>query len=131
MPQQPIELILLRQLASSLAMPVWLMGDNGDLLFYNEPAEPILGRRFDEAGEMPGEELATMFQTTAEDGSPIDAHDLPVNIALTQRRPAHLWFRIRGLDGIWRKIEVTAFPVEGQGGRHLGAVAIFWEAHDE
>jgi hypothetical protein len=34
-------------------------------------------------------------------------------------------------DGVWRKIEVTAFPVEGQGGRHLGAVAIFWEAHDK
>jgi len=22
---------------------------------------------------------------------------------------------------------VSAFPIEGQGGRHLGAVAIFWE----
>src|SRR4030042_6452124 len=99
MPQMPIELILMRQCASSLAMPIWLMGENGDLLYYNEPAEPILGRRFDEAGEMPGEELATMFQTTAEDGSTIDADDLPINIALGKRRPAHRWMRIRGLGG--------------------------------
>ncbi|MCH7578292.1 MAG: PAS domain-containing protein [Chloroflexi bacterium] len=127
----PIELILLRQCASYLAMPIWLMAENGDLLFYNEPAESVLGRRFDEAGEMPGAELAAMFQTTAEDGSPLEANDLPVNIALTERRPAHRRMRIRGLDGAWRKIEVTAFPVEGQGGRHLGAVAIFWEAHDK
>ena len=127
----PVELILMRQCASSLAMPIWLMGENGDLLYYNEPAEPILGRRFDEAGEMPGEALSTMFQTTAEDGSPLKAEDLPINIALTERRPAHRWFRIRGLDGIWRKIEVTAFPIEGQGERHLGAVAIFWEGHDK
>ena len=127
----PVELILMRQCASSLAMPIWLMGENVDLLYYNEPAEPILGRRFDEAGEMPGEALSTMFQTTAEDGSPLKAEDLPINIALKERRPAHRWFRIRGLDGIWRKIEVTAFPIEGQGERHLGAVAIFWEGHDK
>jgi PAS domain-containing protein len=131
MPQMPIELILMRQCASSLAMPVWLMGENGDLLYYNEPAEPILGCRFDEAGEMPGEVLAKMFQTTAEDGSPLDADDLPINTAIRKRRPAHRWMRIQGLDAVWRKIEVTAFPIEGQKGRHLGAVAIFWEAPDK
>jgi PAS domain-containing protein len=131
MSQKEIELILLRQCASHLAMPVWLMGENGDLLYYNEPAEPILGRRFDEAGEMPGEELAAMFQTTAEDGSALATDDLPINIALRERRPAHRWMRIRGLDAVWRKIEITAFPIEGQGGRHLGAVAIFWEAYDK
>jgi hypothetical protein len=39
--------------------------------------------------------------------------------------------RIQGLDGIWRMIEVTAFPIIGQGDRHLGAVAIFWETESE
>ena len=131
MAQKEIELILMRQCASHLATPIWLMGPDGSLLFYNEPAEPILGRHFDEVGEMPGEVLSPMFQTTAEDGSPLEAEDLPINIALRERRPAHLWFRIRGLDGVWRRIEVTAFPMEGQGGRHLGAVAIFWEADNE
>ncbi len=131
MPQQAIELILMRQCASYLAMPIWLMGSDGQLLFYNEPAESILGKSFDEAGEMPGEALSRMFQTTAEDGSPLDSDDLPMNIALRKRRPAHLPFRIRGLDGVWRRIEVTAFPIEGQGDRHLGAVAIFWEIESE
>ena len=131
MTQKEIELILMRQCASHLAMPIWLMGSDGELLYYNEPAEAILGRRFDEAGPMPGEELSTMFWTTAEDGSPLDADDLPVNVALRKRRPAHLPFRIRGLDGVWRRIEVTAFPIEGQGGRHLGAVALFWESENE
>ncbi len=128
MPQQELELILLRQCASHMAMPIWLMGSGGELLYYNEPAEPILGRRFDEAGEMPGEELDTMFQTKAEDGSDLGADELPVNIAVKEHRPAHRPIRIKGLDGTWRDIEVTAFPIEGQGGRHLGAVAIFWEA---
>ena len=131
MTQKEIEFILLRQCASYLIMPIWLMGPDGELLYYNEPAEPILGRPFDEVGPMPGEKLAAMFSTKAEDGSPIDAGDLPINIALIKRRPAHLPMRILGLDGIWRMIEVTAFPITGQGGRHLGAVAIFWEIESE
>ena len=129
MPQQPIELILTRQWASYLAVPVWVMGENGDLLYYNEPAEAVIGRRYDEAGEMPGEELARIFQTTAADGSPIAAEVFPLNVALMERRPAHMRLRIQGLDGVWREIEATAFPLEGQGGRHLGAVALFWEVH--
>lgn len=127
MPQQPIELILTRQWASYLAVPVWVMGENGDLIYYNEPAEAVLGRRFDEAGQMPSEELATIFQTTGEDGSPLPSESLPVNIAFLERRPAYLRHRFRALDGVWRLVDVTAFPIEGQGGRHLGVVAIFWE----
>ena len=86
MPQQPIELILTRQWASYLAVPVWVMGENGHLSYYNEPAETVLGRRFDEAGEMPAEELATIFQTTSEDGSRLNSESLPINIALLERR---------------------------------------------
>src|SRR3972149_10444852 len=82
MPQQPIELILTRQWASYLAVPVWVMGEDGDLLYYNEPAEAVLGRRFDEAGEMPGEELASIFRTTNEDGSPPPPPLIPINLGL-------------------------------------------------
>jgi PAS domain-containing protein len=130
MPQQPIELILTRQWASYLAVPVWVMGENGDLLYYNESAEVILGRRFDEAGELPGEELASIFQSTAEDGSRLQSEELPINIALLKRRPASLRHRFRALDGRWHLIDVAAFPIDGQGGRQLGAVAIFWEVAD-
>jgi hypothetical protein len=34
---------------------------------------------------------------------------------------------INGLDRVRRVIEITAFPLDGQSGRRLGAVAIFWE----
>ncbi len=131
MAQQPIELILTRQWASYLAVPVWIVGENGDLLYYNEPAEAVVGRRYDEAGEMPAEELDRIFKTTAEDGSPIQSESLPINIALSERRPVHLALRIQGLDGVWRKIAVSAFPLEGQGGRRLGAVAFFWELPEQ
>ncbi len=40
---QPIQMILMKQLAGYLSVPLFLVGPNGDLLFYNEPAEAILG----------------------------------------------------------------------------------------
>ena len=127
MAQREVELILMRQLASYLAMPIFLVDPAGNLLFYNEPAEALLGRRYDETGEMSMEEWSTAFTPTAEDGSPLAADALPLVIALQEHRAAHRVMWIRGLDGIRRRIGATAFPLEGQGGRHLGAVAIFWE----
>jgi hypothetical protein len=44
-----------------------------------------------------------------------------------QHRAVHGAFWIQGRDGIARRIEATAFPLEGQGRRQLGAVAIFWQ----
>ena len=41
MPQQPIELILMRQLANYLSMPVFLVGADEILLYYNEAAEAL------------------------------------------------------------------------------------------
>ena len=53
----PIQIILIRQLAGYLGMPLFLVDPKGDLLFYNEPAEAILGRRFEETGAMPASGL--------------------------------------------------------------------------
>lgn len=125
--QKEIELILARQLASYLVMPIFIVDPPGNLIYYNEPAEGILGRRFEETGEMPVEEWSTLFKPTDETGKPLAAESLPLVIALTQHRPAHRDMWIQGLDGVRRLIEVTAFPINGQAERYLGALAIFWE----
>ncbi len=122
-----IELILARQLTSLLAVPVFIVDVQGTLVFYNEPAELILGQRFAETGEIAVEELASLFETTADDGTPLANDELPITIALVEGRPAHRTFWIRGLDAVPRHIEVTAFPLITQTGAHLGAVALFWE----
>jgi PAS domain S-box-containing protein len=127
MNQQEIEVILARQLADYLALPIFLVDQEGGLLFYNEPAEKILGHRYEETGPMPALEWATVFQPVDEDGRSLPVEQLPLIIALQQGRPAHSGFWIRGLDGVLRQIEVIAFPLIGQGDRRLGAVAIFWE----
>jgi hypothetical protein len=125
--QLEIELILLRHVASYLAIPVFLVDLEGNLLFYNEPAEPILGRRFEEWGELPLEEWSTIFLPTDADGNPLEADGLPLAVAVTQRRPAlgDIW--ITGLDRVRRHLTVAALPVVGLGNRDLGSIAYFWE----
>lgn len=98
-----------------------------NLIYYNEPAEELLGKRFDEAGEIGADALDALFLTTDLDGTPIPNEDLPLLIVLRDRRPAHRAMRIKRLDGAPRTIGLTALPVIGQGDRFLGAFCVFWE----
>lgn len=130
MGQQEIELILSRHWSSYLNTPIFIVDTQGNLLFYNESAEPVLGRRFAETGEMTAEEWSTIFNITDEDFRPLEPHELPLNIALQQGRPAYRRFYATGLDNVRRYIETICFPLIGQADRFLGAVAIFWELDD-
>jgi PAS domain-containing protein len=127
MAQQPLELILAKQLAAHLASPVFLVDPDGALLFYNEPAEALLGLRYEETGAMPLAEWGTVFTPSDEGRNPLPPDDLPLAVALRDRRPAYGELWIHGLDGIDRRIAVVAMPLEGHGGRHLGAIALFSE----
>ena len=127
MAQKEIEVILTRQLASYLAMPIIIIDSAGTLLFYNEPAEVILGMRFEETGELSADEWAQTLVVTDEQGIPLAPETRPLLIALTERRPMHCEMWLQGLDHVRRHIEITAFPLIGQAGGHLGAVGIFWE----
>ena len=128
MSQKPIEVILTRQLASYLAMPVFIVDAEGNLLYYNEPAERLLGSRFDETGAMPAGEWGTVFIPADERGAALAPDELPLTVALRERRPVHGSLWIHALDRVPRHIEVTAFPLIGQTEETLGAVAIFWDA---
>ena len=126
--QQAIELILMRQLALHLSTPVFIVDALGALLYYNEAAERLLGRAYEENDEMPVTEWALGFRPRREDGQALRPEELPLTIALTQRRPGFLSpVRIMGSDDVERRIAILAFPLDGQQARNLGAVAIFWE----
>lgn len=125
--QQPLEMIILRQLAAHLTMPMWMMDGDGDLIFYNEPAETLLGVRFDDAGPISADQLVGMWKVTDLDGELLPEADFPVVAALTRQVPGHRAVRFQGRDGEWRAVEVTAIPIEGQGNRFLGVLATFWE----
>ncbi len=122
-----VEVILARQLASYLALPIFIVDPDGTLLYYNEKAEAILGYRFDETGAMAASEWGTIFTPYDDQGQPITVEQLPLIIALTNREPARGTFWIKRLDGQRRHIEVMAIPLIGQADRFLGAMAMFWE----
>lgn len=129
MVQKEIEIILARHLASYLATPIFIVDPAGNLLYYNEHAEAILGYRFNETGEMPLSEWGTIFQPMDGEGEPLPATQLPLARALESGRPSAGGLWIRGMDNVLRRIEVMAFPLIGQANRFLGAVAIFWEVN--
>src|SRR5688500_7513980 len=123
---QPVEIILVRHLASRLAIPVFVVDQAGDMVYFNEPAERVLGRRFDEIRSMPFEEWTTAFLPTGE-GRQLAVEELPLVEALRRGVPSHRPMEIVAGDGVKRTIGVTAFPVVAPPGRTLGAVAMFWE----
>ena len=131
MPAYPIEIILNRQLADCLALPVFITDTKGNLIFYNEPAEEILGKRFEETGEMPVEMWSTIFKQTDEAGNLIPGDDLPLVKTLKNALPYHKTFWIENLKGNKEKIAVTSYPIIGRATKFLGAVAIFWKSEDK
>jgi len=124
--QRPIELILLRQLASYLDMPIFVVDGEGRLVYYNEPAEPLLGVRFEEVGSMEMTDWLAAFRPSDQAGVPLPADEVPLVVALRERRPVHRELSISGLDGVHRRIGATALPLSGQEATFIGAVAIFW-----
>lgn len=126
-----IEIILNRQLADCLSIPVFITDTIGNLIFYNEPAEEILGKRFEDTGEMPVEEWSTDFKPLDEQGQVLPAEELPLVKTLKNATPHHLTFHIESMQGTNQKISVTSFPIIGRTGKMLGAVAIFWKTNEE
>lgn len=126
-----IEIILNRQLADCMAIPVFITDTEGNLLFYNEPAEEILGKRFEDTGEMAVAEWGTIFNNKDDYGSILPTEDLPLVKTLSKQLPFHKTFWIESLQGKAERISVTSYPIIGRSGKFLGAVAIFWRPSEE
>jgi len=126
-----IEIILNRQLADCLSVPVFIVDPEGNLLFYNEPAEQILGKKYENTGEMPVGKWSTVFTPKDQNGDLLPTGQLPLVKTLRTRKPAHGSFWIKSLEGHDFEISVTAYPIIGRSQRFSGAVAIFWTNSEE
>ena len=124
--QKPLELILARNLITSISTPAFLVDTHGELVFYNEAAGVVLGRRFEESGRMRAEEWGSAFGPFDASGAPVPFEELPLTIALREGRPAHHRFRIHSTQGDEHDIEVSALPLVSTEGGFRGALAIFW-----
>lgn len=122
-----MQLILARQLASGLAMPIVIVDAAGDLIYWNEPAELLLGIRFEESGEIPSHVWRQQFAVTDADRQLIPQQEWPLVIALTQQRPVSRTIWIGTPAGSWRQVNWTSVPFIAQGGEFLGVQSVFWE----
>jgi PAS domain-containing protein len=126
---RPKDLILIvaREFASRLATAVLVMDAEGNLVYFNEPAERLLGQSFAETGELRAADWVTLFKREELDGTPLSPDGMPSRIALRQRRPAHREFLFTGQDGVRRELSATAFPLLSSDTQLVGVVSIFWE----
>jgi PAS domain-containing protein len=119
-------LILAREFASSLSTPTLIADERGYLVFYNEAAELVVGRRFSETGEMPLDDWVNAFEPRTVSSEPLPPERRPPRIALDERRASHLRYLVTSADGVEREIESTAFPLFARTDEFVGIVAIWW-----
>jgi len=126
--QKQLVLILARAFASSLSTPTLLADARGYLVFYNEAAEAVVGRRFAETGEMPLDDWVAAFEPRTTDSVEIPPERRPARIAFDERRPSHADYVVTSTDGMSRAIEVSAFPLFAHTDEFVGIIVIFWRA---
>ena len=129
--QKPLELILARNLLTSVTTPGFLVALDGRLLFYNEGAGALLGRPFEDIGQLDPEEWTAAFGPLEEDGTPIPLESLSLTRALREGRPAHSEFCVRAGDREIHRIAASAMPIVGRAAGASGAMVIFWPVDAE
>jgi len=128
-PQRPLELILARNLLSSISTPAFLLGEHGALLYYNEAAGAMLGRGFEDSASLSAEQWTSAFGPLGEHGEPLDYEELPAVLTVREQRPYHGTFRIRAAGGEPCDVAASAIPIIGLGGSS-GAIVFFWPLED-
>ena len=122
-----LPLILARELASNLATPMFVLNQDGLLVYFNDAAERIIGKPFAEIGMVDAMEFGKLLDLTDLDGTPVARPDSPSGIAFFQRRPSHQVLLATGFDGARRTVQATAYPLVGAGEELHGVVTVFWE----
>jgi PAS domain-containing protein len=125
--QPDLVLIVARSFAAKLATPTLIADAKGDLVYFNDAAAEVLGRRYLDIGELPASRWQELFEPRTLDEEPLHPEQTPLGIALLERRPDHDSIAMRGLDGREREITVTALPLLSHPDEIVGVMAIFWE----
>jgi PAS domain-containing protein len=125
MASQPLELILARNLIDGITLAAFLIDPDGTLVFFNDAAGELIGRRFEEVGRLRREEWSTEFGPFDEFGKLVPTDSLPLTIALREGLPAHDRFRIAGSEDELIDVDVSALPL-GSADGFKGAIIVFW-----
>lgn len=128
MATQPLELILARNLVSAITLAAFLVDPDGRLVFFNDAAGELVGKRFEEVGRLRQEDWASEFGPFDEFGKMLPTEDLPLTVALRDGLPAHDRFRMNVRDEELIEVDVSALPLATADG-FKGAIVVFWRTH--
>jgi hypothetical protein len=89
-----------------------------------------VGIRYEETGKLPLSDWRANLDLADESGRAIPPEELPVSIAVRERRPVHGTgvMRIAGAEP--ERTELLALPLIGPEDTHEGAVGVFWVRPD-
>ena len=121
---QPLELILARNLIADIKLAAFLVDPEGELVFFNDAAGELIGRRFEEVGRLKREQW-NEFGPFDEFGKLMPTDHLPLTIALRKGLPAHDRFRIQSGGEELTEVDVSALPL-GSADGFKGAIVVFW-----
>jgi PAS domain-containing protein len=124
---QPLELILARNLVSAITLAAFLVDPDGKLVFFNDAAGELVGKRFEEVGRLRQEEWASEFGPFDEFGKLLPTEDAPLGVALRDGLPAHDRFYMSVRDEELVAVDVSALPLSTADG-FKGAIVVFWRA---
>lgn len=130
-PQKPLELILARNLLTSISTPAFLVARDGTMLFYNEAAGAMLGVPFEETGRLEPDEWMGSFGPFDSEGKTIPLEELPLTRALRDGRPSHANFRIRAKTGEEYEIAASGMPMISSEHGASGAIIFFWPVDED
>jgi PAS domain-containing protein len=126
--QKALGLILARELAANVAVPIFLVDAQNTLIYYNDAAAVAFGGPFGHTGELRHGEWAGRFNPSRPDGTPYDRKELPLVIALEEKRPSHGINLVNAPDGGRRLVEFSALPLFSSPEDFVGVMVAFWEA---
>jgi PAS domain-containing protein len=126
---KPLLLIQARNLITNLALPGFLTDEEGGLLYFNDAAAEVIGRRFEEVGPLPRDGWAKEFGPFDHEGHPLAVDHQPFAQVLRKGRPAQGRFFFRFGEGNLREVEVSAIPML-EPDNFEGALIVFWPVED-
>jgi PAS domain-containing protein len=129
MQSQPVELIIARNLMSAVELAAFIVDPEGTIVFFNEAAGKLIGRRFEDLGPLRREEWSSQIGPFDEFGKILPTQGLPLTAALRDGLPANGRFRVRAQDGEMLDVEVSALPLVTVYGFE-GAIVVFWRSDD-
>lgn len=124
--QRNLVLILARAFAAQIATAVFLLDEDGTIIYYNEAAERLTGRPFIEGAGMSAAEWMSASEPRDDVGELIAMENLPLGITMLKREPAHGLLTITSRDGMPLRIENATFPLFAHTEDYVGTFAIVW-----